>query len=188
MSIVDALKMQGKIAERRTRRLRCLASALCVVAAVQTGCRANSRDAATSGTQSGDSTVARAPRSSVTPPATPESPDTTASAAPTRAGAPDSARLVLRGRQLFDAKRCERCHTIGQGYKDGPDLAGVTERRSFKQINALLTDTEEAIQTDPDFQQLRIEHFKDMPNFNLSSADARALYYYLRAASLHVRP
>jgi hypothetical protein len=47
----------------------------------------------------------------------------------------------------------------------------------------LLTDTEEAIQTDPDFQQLRIEHFKDMPNLNLSRADALALYYYLRAAS-----
>ena len=60
---------------------------------------------------------------------------------------------------------------------------GVTKRRSFKQINALLTDTEEAIQTDPDFQQLRIEHFLDMPNLNLTRADAQALYYYLRAAS-----
>ncbi len=70
---------------------------------------------------------------------------------------------------------------------DGPDLDGVTDRRSYARIVALLTDTENAIQTDPDFQQLRIEHFLDMPNLDLSRADARALYYYLRAASKNNR-
>jgi len=98
------------------------------------------------------------------------------------APASDSAQLVLRGQRLFKGKGCVRCHTIGEGYMDGPDLEGVTERRTYARIIMLLTDTENAIQTDPDFQQLRIEHFLDMPNLNLSRAEARSLYFYLRAA------
>jgi cytochrome c2 len=96
----------------------------------------------------------------------------------------DSSAVVARGARIFRAKSCTRCHTIGAGYKDGPDLQGVTDRHSCAWVAALLSDTEEMIQTDPDLQQLRIEHFLDMPNPNLSVRDAQAVYAYLRAASL----
>ena len=148
-------------------------------------CRSESRDARSTA-PARDTAAARTP--AATDPIAAAAPaDTSASSAPAPASAADSARLALRGQSLFQSKRCTRCHSIGEGYQDGPDLAGVTERRSFQQITMLLTDTEEAIQTDPDFQQLRIEHFLDMPNLNLSRADALALYYYLRAQSQRVR-
>lgn len=100
----------------------------------------------------------------------------------------DSMALVLKGEALFRDSRCGRCHTIGQGDQDGPDLRGVTDRRRYDWIVALLTDTETMLQLDPDLQQLRVEHFRDMPNLDLSTADARALYAYLRAASDSIAP
>ena len=95
----------------------------------------------------------------------------------------DSARLVARGAQLFRTKDCERCHSIGAGDRDGPDLDGVASRQTCEWMSRLLSDTEEMIQTDPELQQLRIEHFLDMPNPNLSATDAAAVYTYMRAAS-----
>jgi cytochrome c2 len=94
----------------------------------------------------------------------------------------DSAARVQAGARLFQTKGCKRCHSLTEGYADGPDLEGVTTRRSCEWVVALLTDTENMIQTDPDLQQLRIEHFLDMPDHNLSVLDARALYAYLRVA------
>jgi mono/diheme cytochrome c family protein len=102
--------------------------------------------------------------------------------APTSHGT-DSIRWVQRGERLYARMNCGRCHTIGAGYMDGPDLEGVTDRRTFSWIIALLTDTENMIQIDPDLQQLRMEHFVDMPNLDLSASDARALHTYLQAAS-----
>lgn len=95
----------------------------------------------------------------------------------------DSTDRVRAGAQLFVTKGCGRCHQLSQGYADGPDLRGVTARRSCDWVVALLTDTENMIQTDPDLQQLRIEHFLDMPDHKLSVLDARALYAYLRIAA-----
>jgi mono/diheme cytochrome c family protein len=97
----------------------------------------------------------------------------------------ESLSLVVRGEELFKTKRCARCHTIGEGDRDGPDLAGVTDRRTYDWIIAWLTDTETMLQLDPEAQQMRIEHFKDMPNLELSTTDARGLYAYLRARSPH---
>jgi cytochrome c2 len=99
----------------------------------------------------------------------------------------DSARLVQHGRQLYVNKRCGRCHTIGAGYREGPDLEGVTEQHSFGWFAALWLETEEMLQVDPDLQQLRMEHFLDMPNPDLSGLDAIALYAYLRSASARAR-
>ena len=95
----------------------------------------------------------------------------------------DSTERVRAGARVFLTKGCVRCHQLSQGYADGPDLRGVTNRRSCDWVVALLTDTENMIQTDPDLQQLRIEHFLDMPDHKLSVLDARALYAYLRAAA-----
>ena len=100
------------------------------------------------------------------------------------ASASDSTERVRAGARLFLAKGCDRCHKLSQGYADGPDLSGVATRRSCDWVVALLTDTENMIQTDPDLQQLRIEHFLDMPDHKLSVLDARALYAYLRIAAV----
>ena len=98
----------------------------------------------------------------------------------------DSTDRVRAGARLFLSKGCDRCHKLSQGYADGPDLRGVTTRRSCDWVVALLTDTENMIQTDPALQQLRIEHFLDMPDHKLSVLDARALYAYLRTAAAPV--
>jgi cytochrome c2 len=102
--------------------------------------------------------------------------------APTAA---DSTTRVQLGARLFSAKGCTRCHQLDAGYADGPDLRGVTQRRTCEWVVALLTDTENMIQTDPDLQQLRVEHFLDMPDHDLSVVEARALFAYLRVAAGH---
>ena len=95
----------------------------------------------------------------------------------------DSTDRVKAGARLFLTKGCNRCHKLSEDYADGPDLRGVATRRRCDWVVALLTDTENMIQTDPDLQQLRIEHFLDMPDHKLSVLDARALYGYLRVAA-----
>jgi cytochrome c2 len=137
-----------------------------------------------------DSAAARATDSlAQAPPISGAEPGSDTSAAAVLAVTPaDSLQLVQRGAQLFGSKGCNRCHTIGEGYRDGPDLEGIAQRKSYAWIAALLTDTEEMIQTDPELQQLRMEHFLDMPNLNLTPAEVGALYFYLRAGPPSGKP
>ncbi len=50
-------------------------------------------------------------------------------------GVATGADLAASGRLLFEQK-CTACHTIGAGIRVGPDLSGVTERRSEDSLMA----------------------------------------------------
>lgn len=45
---------------------------------------------------------------------------------------------AIEGQALFQEK-CVACHTIGQGDRVGPDLAGVTARRSHAWLEAWIS-------------------------------------------------
>ncbi|HEY8468115.1 MAG TPA: c-type cytochrome [Longimicrobiales bacterium] len=100
---------------------------------------------------------------------------------PPRPDGPDARRLAAEGARVFRAKGCTRCHTVGNGDRDGPDLAGVTERRSYAWIVMMLTQPEYMVQADHTAQQLLIEHFLEMPNLDITVEEARALWAYLAA-------
>ena len=94
-----------------------------------------------------------------------------ASATPTD---PDTVQAKLG----FESK-CLACHSIGQGKKLGPDLAGVTKRRSDDWLTRFLKAPEKMLETDPDAKALLKEYNNiPMPNQGLSDAEVKQYVKY----------
>ena len=94
--------------------------------------------------------------------------------------------LVQRGAKLFQGKGCFVCHTIGRGGSfgnsnaEGPDLAGVTDRRTHEWLKAWLKDPYAMYGSDPIADaMLKQFHNVKMPNMHLNESDAEALIAYL---------
>jgi nitrite reductase (NO-forming) len=97
-----------------------------------------------------------------------------ASAAPTDPEA-------LQAKTNFESK-CVACHAIagGAGAKIGPDLLGVTQRRSEDWIAKFLKSPESMFGTDPTAKALLDKYKVPMPNQNLSDAEIRGYLKYFR--------
>lgn len=91
----------------------------------------------------------------------------------------EATRLAVAGERLFRRHECTRCHTLGDGYREGPDLGDVALRREYEWIILMLTEPQYMVQADPDARQLLAEHFEAMPDLELSEDAARAIYAYL---------
>jgi cytochrome c551/c552 len=99
------------------------------------------------------------------------------------AGAQDAAaaELAKRGRSLWQNRGCSGCHAIGKPMA-GPDLAGVTARRTREWLDRFLKDTDNMLKSDPVAQAL-LKEFKGirMPQQKLSDADINALLAYIES-------
>ena len=85
---------------------------------------------------------------------------------------------AIAGKQAFESK-CLACHSIGQGKKLGPDLAGVTKRRSAAWLARWLKEPEKMLQTDADAKALLKEYNNlPMPNQSLSDAEIKQYLKY----------
>ena len=87
---------------------------------------------------------------------------------------------ISPGERLF-ATNCASCHTIGGGDGLGPDLAGVTTRRSRAWVAGWITHPERMIHgKDPKAKAL-VARFRGlaMPRFGLGAEDVTALVDYL---------
>ncbi|MBG9387045.1 multicopper oxidase domain-containing protein [Caenimonas aquaedulcis] len=86
---------------------------------------------------------------------------------------------VLAGKTAFESK-CFACHSVGQGRKLGPDIAGVTTRRTDEWLRQWLKAPEKMLQTDPAAQAMLKESGGiPMPNQGLSEAEiAQYLAYF----------
>jgi nitrite reductase (NO-forming) len=95
-----------------------------------------------------------------------------ASAAPTDPEA-------LQAKTNFESK-CVACHAIsgGAGAKIGPDLLGVTKRRTPDWITKFLRSPEEMLAKDPTAKALLDKYKVPMPNQNLSEAEIRGYLKY----------
>lgn len=78
-------------------------------------------------------------------------------------------------------KRCSSCHTIGGGVLKGPDLKGVTERRSMEWLLKFVKSSDAMIQGgDPEAVKLYQQFNQiDMPDVKLSEADIRTLLEFI---------
>jgi nitrite reductase (NO-forming) len=78
---------------------------------------------------------------------------------------------AVQGKLDFESK-CLACHSIGQGPKLGPDLAGVTRTRSDDWLVRWLKAPEKMLETEADAQAL-LKEFNNipMPNQNLSDEE-----------------
>jgi nitrite reductase (NO-forming) len=86
---------------------------------------------------------------------------------------------IVAAKLDFESK-CFACHSVGQGKKLGPDIAGVTKRRSDEWLGKWLKSPEAMLQTDADAKAMLKEHNNiPMPNQGLSDKEiAQYLAYF----------
>ncbi|RRO14994.1 c-type cytochrome [Flavobacteriaceae bacterium 14752] len=88
-------------------------------------------------------------------------------------------KLASRGEEVF-GNLCTACHKMGKKFV-GPDLSGVTERRSPEWIMNMIMNPEEMIKKDPIAKKLLVENnMAVMANQNVSKEDTRAILEYFR--------
>ena len=85
---------------------------------------------------------------------------------------------AVAGKLAFESK-CLACHSVGQGKKLGPDVAGVTQRRSDDWLAKWLKAPEKMLQTDASAKAM-LKEFNNipMPNQSLSDAEIRQYIKY----------
>ena len=88
--------------------------------------------------------------------------------------------LAQRGKSLFQNKGCTGCHSIGKGKLSGPDLLGVTDRRSADWLKLWLKDPTPMLSSDSIAMSLLADaKGAKMPNLRLNDGDIDALMNYL---------
>ena len=88
--------------------------------------------------------------------------------------------MAKRGKKLFVDKGCNTCHTIGKGKLAGPDLAGVTQRRTTDWLKRWLKDPTALIGSDSIADAMVVEYASvKMPNMKLGDSDIAALLAYI---------
>jgi mono/diheme cytochrome c family protein len=88
--------------------------------------------------------------------------------------------MARRGESLYQTVGCNGCHTVGGGRLTGPDLLGVTERRSLDWFVAIVIDPDSMLREDPAARELFAEYMTPMMNLGVSADEAASLYEYLR--------
>jgi len=86
---------------------------------------------------------------------------------------PDAAQ----GKLVFEGK-CIACHSVGGGDKVGPDLFGVTRRRSDDWLGRWLRSPEAMLKSDQAAQAMLAKFKLPMPDQGLSDGDAKRLIGY----------
>ena len=133
--------------------------------------------ASCSGKPSGDN--------SASGPATPSTSGTTVAAVSLYDGGPRAFEtpvnpsLVEQGEGLFKTKACSACHAFGQKLT-GPDLAGVTHRRTAEWIEHQILHPEVMAKTDPISHGLFATFALQMPNQGLTPEEAKAVIEHFK--------
>ncbi len=92
-----------------------------------------------------------------------------------------ASQMVLKGKQIWDKKRCAACHGISQVHS-GPDLAGVSQRRSREWLYQWMNESQRMIETDSVARALYQEYNRlPMPNQKMSKGDVDALLAFIDA-------
>jgi cytochrome c2 len=90
-----------------------------------------------------------------------------------------------KGKELFQSKGCVGCHTIGKGKLTGPDLKGVTQRRSEEWLKKWIKSPDTMVFTDPTAKELLKQYLTPMPNLGLTDEEVNALISYLKHEDSH---
>jgi nitrite reductase (NO-forming) len=85
---------------------------------------------------------------------------------------------AVAGKLAFESK-CLACHSVGEGKKLGPDVAGVTKRRSAAWLARWLKEPEKMLATDDEAKAMLKEYNNiPMPNQSLTDAEIRQYLKY----------
>ncbi len=147
--------------------------AVLLAAAVMVGCsKGGSSPESTPGTPS-PSAGASAGAGAWTPPADLDS-------GPRAADAPVDEAKVAVGEKLFSTKGCTACHAIGKK-ATGPDLAGVSKRRTAKWIEAQILHPDVMTKQDPISRDLFAKFMLQMPKQGLTPDEAAAVVEFFKS-------
>ena len=86
--------------------------------------------------------------------------------------------MVTEGQQIFKAK-CSACHKISKRFI-GPEMKGVTQRRSPEWIMNMILNPEEMVQKNQIAMDLLKEYNAPMANQSLTEDEARKILEYFR--------
>ncbi len=85
---------------------------------------------------------------------------------------------AVQGKLAFESK-CLACHSVGQGKKLGPDVAGVTRRRTDEWLTRWLRSPEKMLETDAAAKAMLKDHSNiPMPNQSLTDTEIRQYLKY----------
>jgi mono/diheme cytochrome c family protein len=87
--------------------------------------------------------------------------------------------LAKAGEQLFKDKGCSACHAFGTKMS-GPDLAGVSMRRTAQWMENQILHPEVMVKEDPISRELMGTYALQMPNQGLTPEQARSVIEYLK--------
>ena len=87
---------------------------------------------------------------------------------------------IENGQNVFKAKGCIACHTIGKGKLSGPDLLGVTQRREEEWLKKWLKNPDTMVFSDPIAKEMLQEYMVPMPNQGLSDEEIEQLIIYFK--------
>ena len=161
----------------RTLRHVMLAAGLLLTPLFAAGCGGNkteSSPAATGGTGSTSTPAPGASSGSSTVLATSKY-----DSGPRAAESPVDKAKAEQGEKLFKTKGCSACHAFGKKVT-GPDLAGVTHRRTALWIENQILHPEVMTKEDPIAHDLFAKHSLQMPNQKLTEDEARAVIEYFK--------
>ncbi len=83
------------------------------------------------------------------------------------------------GEHQWKSRQCTGCHEPGRQQSTGPDLIGVTERRSVDWLRHWLKNPLQWAQEDSVAGALKKQFGSQMPNLDLSNRDVEGLINYL---------
>jgi nitrite reductase (NO-forming) len=84
---------------------------------------------------------------------------------------------AVKGKLAFESK-CLACHSVGQGDKLGPDVYGVSKRRTDAWLTQWLKSPDKMLQSDADAKAMLEKYKVPMPNQNLSDAEVQQYIKY----------
>lgn len=88
--------------------------------------------------------------------------------------------VVPNGERLFQSK-CSVCHSLGQGDKVGPDLAGITARRTRAWVTRYIAEPDALLAAGDPIATELFKRYREvrMPNLRLGSSDVTDLVSFL---------
>jgi cbb3-type cytochrome oxidase cytochrome c subunit len=90
------------------------------------------------------------------------------------------AALAEQGAKVWKSKSCDGCHTIGKGKRAGPDLAGVTTRRTEAWLTQWLKNPPDMAKSDPVAKEMvKAAQGVQMPDFHLKDGEIAGLINYM---------
>ena len=100
-------------------------------------------------------------------------------AGPRASATPANPELAERGKELFSTKGCNACHALGRRLT-GPDLAGVSQRRTAVWIENQILHPDVMTKEDPISHELLAKFALQMPNQGLTPDEAKAVIEYFK--------